>query len=560
MNGRECYTGPWMNRPPRRMLCRMRRAGRSASLLALAATVLASCSGGNSGPVIRQGGTLYVALDGDPVSLNPLIANDPVSSRAYAPLFPLLYTANADLSVGPDLANALPAVTASGTVLTVPLHRDAKWSDGLPITADDVVFTVATEMDPSFATHASFDWSDLQAVTKVDQFTVKFTLKRADSAFTADSLVTPIVPQHAFAHLKAAQIASASFNAGPTVSGGAFMFDHRVAGQAIYLKANPDYFLGNPHLDRVVEVVQPDPSRALNALENGKLTWAPHLSADLAVSAVSIPGVIVSGYPATNLVALMFNVRPGRLFADRVVREAFAYSVGHDAVVGQATGSAQGFPVWGDVNPHSWAFDQSAPSRYAQDSGRARRLLTGAGWSIPNGGVATFNGRPLSATILFPTSDASRARVASALAQQSKGAGFGLSAQGLDDAALGGALSTGNFDAALVSLGTGLDPDGAAYLASRGPLNYGGYSSASLDRLLLADLAATPSASGTLQQVRKPILSHIEQVVSTDLPMYFLWVPREFTGFNATLGGVAGAGAQLDLDRSDTFYRDWYLM
>ena len=80
-----------------------------------------------------------------------------------------------------------------------------------------------------------------------------------------------------------------------------------------------------------------------------------------------------------------------------------------------------------------------------------------------------------------------------------------------------------------------------------------------LDTLIDEDMQAVPTQSLTLQQVRKPILDHIEKIVTADLPLYFLWAPRVYNGFSATLGGVAAVGAELDADRANDFYVDWFL-
>ena len=525
----------------------------------LIALPLAACSTTRTGPVMRQGGTLYVAIDSDPVSLNPLVAGDPASIRAYTPLFPLLYSANTDLSPGPDLATTLPTVTASGSVLTVPLRTDAKWSDGTAITADDVVYTVTTEMSPDLDTQATFNWAPLQSVVKVDAHTVKFTLAAPDAAFVADHLVTPIVPQHALAQVNVAQMSRAPFSAAPTVTGGPFRFDHHVSGQQVVLDANPAFYRGAPHFDHVVFVVSPDPSKILNQLGSGQLSWAPALAPTAAAAAASAAGVTLNAYPSTAFVAVMFNVRPGHLFADRAVRQAFAASIDHDGVVLHATGSAQGYPLWGDINPSSWAFNQAALTTVGRDTHHARQLLSGDGWSVPSSGTATRSGRALSAQLIVPSSDPTRAAAASLIAQQTRDGGFNITATGLGDQPFDSALSNGSFDAAVVPVGTTLDPDDSAVLGSGGSANYGGYTNPQLDGLFNSELIATASPTANIEQVRKPIFVHIEQMVSSDQPLYFLWAPRVFTGFNVTVGGVAGVGAQLDDDRNETFYRDWFL-
>ena len=529
---------------------------RGFAVPAAAALLALSCSSGPSGPSVRNGGTLHVALDAEPASLDPLLANDTVSRRAYAPLFPLLYAANTDLSIGPDLAAALPSVGDGGKTLTVSLRSDAKWSDGMPITADDVVFTVDSERDPALRAHAPSAWAGLQKVEKVDKSTVKFTLAADDATFLASSLVTPIVPQHAYGKQTPAQIAAAA--AAPSVTGGPFLLNHRDPG-SIFLDANPGYFLGRPHMDHVVETVTKDPAKVLDQLESGTLSWVPVLDPASAAAGASSPGVTVAAYPALALDGVMFNVRAGHMFADQLVRQALAYSTAHDSLVAQATSAAQGYAVWGDVNPGSWAFTPSAATRYALDAGHARDLLGRAGW-MQQGGVATKGGQALAADIIFPSSDASRSTAASLIATQAKASGFNLTPHGMDDGSFSSALTSGHFEAAVVALPTGVDPDDSAFLATGAPENYGGYSNAALDALIAGERGAVPNGNQSQQQVREPIFDHIEQMVSSDLPLYFLWVPRQFTGFSATVNGVAGTGAQLDADRADTFYRDWFLL
>ena len=516
----------------------------AASLAALITLALSACSTSPPNVQPRQGGTLYVALPSEPASLNPLVANDPVSQRAYAPLFPLLYSMAPDLSVAPALATAQPAFSDAGRTLTVTLRADATWSDGKPVTADDVVYTVSTEMNPALPSHASFDWRALTSVSKVDAHTVRFSLARADAAFAATSLVIPIVPAHVLSGIDPTMMAGSAYSGGPTVTGGPFRFGKRVAGESITLSANPAYYAGRPHADSLVERIVADPNAVVAQLGASQLSFAPDLSPMAAAQAVIASGVTVYSYAETSLVGLQFNVRRGRPFAASTTRQALAYSLDHDGIVAAATGTAQGYPVWGDINPASWAYDPGSTNRYATDAGRARQLLHGA--------------RP-TATLLYPSSDPARAMVAALVLQQAQAAGFRLTPRGVADPAFASALAAGTFDAALISVPGGIDPDSSALLASAAPANAGGYHNAAVDALLQSELGATPSASMTLNQVRKPIFDRIEQIVTTDLPVYFLWAPRHFVGLSAIVGGVSATGLQLDRCRDNTFYVNWFL-
>jgi len=186
-------------------------------------------------------------------------------------------------------------------------------------------------------------------------------------------------------------------------------------------------------------------------------------------------------------------------------------------------------------------------------------LLQSSGWTLAGGAAANPSGHSLNPTLIYPRGDAARTRCAAAIADQARAAGFAINAHGMADSDFNAAVSSGAFDAALVAMPSGIDPDDSALLGSGGALNAGGYTSPAMDSALQAELATTPAQSQTAQQARAPLFKRIEMLASTDLPLYVLWQPRVYTAFSVTLGGVAGPGAQLDGDRSNSFYVDWFL-
>ncbi|MBV8302313.1 MAG: hypothetical protein JOY68_10370 [Candidatus Dormibacteraeota bacterium] len=518
------------------------RGGRTGLCgIALCVAMLAACSAGPAGMQPRNGGTITVALPSMPMTLNPLVSRDPVSERAYTALFPLLFVAQPDLSASPQLAAGAPSFGDGGLTITVNLRQDAHWSDGSPITANDVVFTVTTEMDPKLDALTPFTWAPLSSVTAVDAHTVRFTLSTADAAFIADDLVTPIVPQHALAGVDPAHMADAAYSSEPSVTGGPFRFATRDA-TSITLDASSSFFLGRPHADRVVERVVSGSIPAL--LGEGQVSFDAQLSAADAAQGLISSGVGVQSFADPSFTAVQYNLRAGHAFAALATRQAFADSIDHDALVSQVTGDDNDIPVWSDLDPSSWAFDSTAAPAHPRNAAAAASLLGGA--------------HP-SASLIYPDGDQLLALAAAALVQQANAAGFALSAAATPPQEYAAALQQGNFDAALVTLPTGLDPDDSALLAPAGAENAGAYADPAVTALLSQELNATGPSLGALQQTRKPLFTKIERAVAGDLPLYFLWAPRHSVGFGATLGGVAGAGIQLDADRDNTFYVNWFL-
>src|SRR5438034_10571231 len=105
---------------------------RVATLVAGVAVLVSACgtSSTGTGENIKNGGTLIWALDADAQSLNPFVAGDVPSVRAYGFLFPNLYQADKNLNIQPDLADGLPPISSHKKPWTVQLRREARGGEG----------------------------------------------------------------------------------------------------------------------------------------------------------------------------------------------------------------------------------------------------------------------------------------------------------------------------------------------------------------------------------------------------------------------------------------------
>jgi peptide/nickel transport system substrate-binding protein len=526
---------------------------RAVAALALALPLLLGACGYQPGQQARHGGTLVVAVDADPVSLNPLTAGDVSSVRAYTPLYPLLYSARPDLGIAPDLATALPQLSPDGLTWTVPLRSGAQWSDGAPITATDVVYTVTTESDPGLTGDATFDWSPVARVEAVDPHTVRFTLQAPDASFGA-RLVTPVVPSHALSKYKPAQMDTAFFDTTPSVNGGPFMYKERdAAHHLITYVPNPHWYGGAPNVDKLTVTVVTDPLLVAPLLAQGQVLWAPELTRDAAHDAQQQFGVHLASYPELAYVALQCNARGDAPTGNLAVRQALAAAIDRGAVARAALGD-DATVMWGDVPPQSWGYDASAAPPLGRDVAHARALLAQAH-------VAT----PLDLDLLYPRGDTAREAAARLIAAQAADAGLRVMARPLDPVALRTALSTGQFVLALTQTGTSLDPDDTAALASTQipparstGRNWGGYASAEMDRLLAAQRTAVTAPGTPLQNARKPLVSAVQKLLAQDVPYIPLYAPLHHAAYNVTVNGLV-AGAQLDQDRDSAMYGRWYL-
>src|SRR5438067_12853795 len=242
------------------------------------AILVAAC--GNTAPsseTPKKGGTLIWALDSDATSLNPFVASTLPEFRVISFLFPNLYSGDKNLNVVPDLADGMPSVSSDGTVWTVKLKKNAKWSDGTAITADDVLATQKIQADPKLDTDYTYDWSKLKTIEKVDANTVKYTVPEPFAPFLALNLVGYVAPASVYGKLDPAKIRNDPVSKTMPVSGGPYKFDKWTPGQEFDLSANPNYYNGRPHYDKVIAKVITDATAAANALINGDVAWHPSL-------------------------------------------------------------------------------------------------------------------------------------------------------------------------------------------------------------------------------------------------------------------------------------------
>lgn len=225
-----------------------------------------------------DGGTYIEATIGNVNSLNPLFAitnSEKVLSRL---MFMTLSTIDYSGHDGLGLASSI-VPDETGKVWTVTIKDDVKWSDGVAVTIDDVLFTVNTIKDPNASTIYDANFSGIK-VEQVDQSLV-FTLPAAYADF-ATTLNIPILPAHILKDVPPSQLLEHSFSTNPVTSG-AFSFNatqNLVADgeKIIYLTANPNYYKGAPMLDSFAIHTYNTAPDIIGALSDGEVTATAELT------------------------------------------------------------------------------------------------------------------------------------------------------------------------------------------------------------------------------------------------------------------------------------------
>ena len=318
---------------------------------------LASCgSGGGSGSGAGSPSQVVIAMS---PSSEPAAGFDPCVSwgcgeHVHEPLIQsTLITTDADLRFQNDLA-ADYSCTKDGMTWTFVLRDDATFSDGQPVTAADVAFTVNT-INASDTAHA--DLSMIKEAVALDAVTVELRMAKPNNALLYTLAVLGIVPEHAY---------SADYGAKP-VGSGRYVLEQWDRGQQVIFAANPDYYGPAPLMERVI-VVFMEEDAALAAAKAGEVDIA-YTSALLSSSVpegyelfecasvdsrgISLP-VLPSGSPERVGMDGAEHPVGNDVTCDLAIRRALNYGVDRDAMIKNVLGG-YGTPAFSVGDGMPWA-------------------------------------------------------------------------------------------------------------------------------------------------------------------------------------------------------------
>ncbi len=481
-------------------------------------------------PDLRVGGRLNVRLSHDLERLTPLLlAEDAEAGRVVHLLYAGLTRLDDHLLPRPDLAEQW-RVSPDGLEVTFTLRPNLRWSDGMPLTAEDVRFTWDALRSWEVRLGLQADLHDyVAAVTVPLSDTVVFILNRRLAGLLAD-VSFPILPRHIWGDLPLQVLQEADLLAAP-VGSGPFRLKERWPGHALVLERNPYYYGPSPFLDQVAFLVAPNPQVTEIALRQGDLHLAqvPSEVYRLLQEHPAQRTLLMARYPAPQYTFLAFNLRDGRPFADPALRRVWALAVDREAVVREATGG-EGIPLRSPILPPNWAYVE-LPLR-SPDPEQARSILAEAGWSDGDGdGIVEKNGRPLVVRLYVRADAPERLQACRQMAEQVRTVGIAVEVVPADFRSVIAAKLRPPYDFDLLCMqwrNLGPDPDlfylfhSSQVWREEGDMrenlyNFVGYRSEEADHLLLAGRDAYEP------EKRREIYRELQEVLERDLPYYFLW-------------------------------------
>lgn len=434
-----------------------------------------------------KGGTYAEASLGPIDSLNPLYASSSSEITASRLLFSSLYNYDQTGKLHTDIATGLTQ-SQDGRVYTVTIRKDAKWHDGQPLTAEDIVYTVNVIKNPVARSQLRITWIDV-SVRAINSQTVEFTLPAQYAAF-AYALTFPILPSHILASVNTGALRESTFSQAP-IGSGPFKYslvqgaDAITNHKVVHLTANTSYYNGAPLLDRFEVHAYANENDISEALKKVEVNGAADLSV---VTDEEKAGYYqVTTEPIASGVYLLFNTA-NPILSDQKVRKAL--QIGTDTAAIRKV-------VGGDVMHLSLPFidgqltGADVPVAPTVNKAQAALMLDEAGWKL-DGQKRVKDGVPLKISITT-TKNSQYQRAMDEVTEQWKGLGVVVEKRTVDASNVSAAfvqniLQQRNFDTLLYELSIGADPDVYAYWhssqATHNGYNFTGYSNRNADAAL----------------------------------------------------------------------------
>ncbi|MFM2330705.1 MAG: hypothetical protein RLZZ26_212 [Candidatus Parcubacteria bacterium] len=319
--------------------------------------------------VPSYGGTLTEGAVGSPRFINPLLAisdaDNDLSTLAFAGLLGL----SGNGSLVPVLAESYTVSTDNKTY-TFTLRPGATFSDGTPVTANDVIFTVQKAQNAALKSPRYADWAGVQ-VTALDKSTVQFTLAKPYAPFLQLTTLG-ILPSRIWSGISDEEFPFSTFETSP-VGAGPFKIasisrDSSGLIQSVSLVANQNYVLGRPYLDAIHFTFFSRSEDLANALTSGAIESTYDLSP---------PGALTAPY--ARVFGVFWNPSEKQVYARAEVRKALSLALDRkDIVKNVLAGGAT--PIMGPVPPGN-SIQQTAVPTSDNPTVAAANVLQAGGWA-----------------------------------------------------------------------------------------------------------------------------------------------------------------------------------
>ncbi|OFD52605.1 ABC transporter substrate-binding protein [Bacillus mycoides] len=445
----------------------------------------------------------------------------------------------------PELAEKWD-ISSDQLTYTFHLRKDLKFSDGSPLTADDVAFTLTLLHDKAYegdkdisqyAVKGGKEYKEgkansIEGIQVVDPQTIKITTEKVNSqALTA---LGGEVLSKAYYGKDYKQNASLDYLKAlyeKPIAAGPYKFEKYIPGQEVRFVANENYYAGKPKIPNFIYKITSGDTK-LQLFQTGEVDYTGLGTGDEVIEqakALEFANIQIETAASFSYI-YMNNNKP--YLKDKKVRQALIYGLDRKKYVDTALkgyGTVANVPI----HPTSWAYTEEGVNKYEYDKEKAKKLLDEAGWKVGSDGIREKDGQKLKLSYFGPSSAKDSDLLIPIAKENYKEIGVEFNPEFMDFNTMLSKVNKGDYDLASVSTPITSDPSETAgeYLSGVNEKSLG-YKNAKVDELIKKGIETVDI------EKRKPIYKELYKELSDDPPVILLNYRRTITGYNGNLKGI----------------------
>jgi peptide/nickel transport system substrate-binding protein len=460
-----------------------------------------------------------------------------------------------------DLAESW-GVSADGMIYNFTIRPGATWHDGLPVTSDDVIFTLSLVRSQfsAYPDDVRAMW-DMVEITRLDEKNLKFVLPEPFAPFL-DYLTFGVLPKHLLETVPADQIISSEFNLTP-IGSGPYKFeelsveDGEIIG--VVLTRNDSYYGQVPYIDQIVFRYYIDSAAALTAYQKGEVLGISRITSDILEEALVDENLAFYSSRLPQLTMVIFNLNnPAKsFFQEKNIRRALLMGLNRQWMVDDYLGG-QGIVADSVVLPGSWAYYEGV-EQISYDPRAAQKLLDETGY-VPAGGgtLRSKDDVSLTFTLLYPETEFHKS-LAETIQLEWSELGVDVILKPIEyETLLNDHLVTRNYEAALIDLdlSRSYDPDPYPFwhqTEATGGQNYSQWDNRAASEYL--EQARVIADTDT----RMRLYRNFQVIFAREIPALPLFFPVYTFGVDTRVMGVQSPPLFEPADRFNAIY-NWFLL
>lgn len=462
--------------------------------------------------------------------------------NAVQPIFSSLVTVDDSGNPIPDLAEKWK-ISSDNLTYTYHLRPNLKFSDGSPLTAEDVAFTLTLLNDPAYAA-GNVDFSNIvikgteeykkgnatsiSGIKVVDPTTIQITTEKLNP-LSLTTLGGQVLSKAYYGkgYQKGKLDYLKALYAKP-MGDGPYQLDQYVNGQEIRYKANPNYYGGNPSIAHLIfKVTSTD--TALQAFQTGQTDF-DGFSTDQdtldQLKSLGFANIRIRTIPDFGIVYVN-NKKP--YLKDTAARQALYYGLDRQKIIDvKYKGYGQVANVF--AAPTLWSYTEDGVTKYNYDPSKAKQLLEGLGWKAGSDGILAKDGQKLKLSYLTTKANDPIIPIAK---ENYKAIGIDFVPEVLDANTMFERLYKGDYDLVSVRTNGLIDPNDSVYeFSSTDPnVNPSGYSNPAVTQLIKEGISTADKAK------RQATYTKLYQELSKDPPVILIDYRKSISAWNDRIVG-----------------------